>query len=878
MLFKEVTSTAGIFRQGVTYGSSWGDYNNDNLPDFWLINHGNPTNLYLNQGDGTFEDVTQEIVVNLERRDQHGAAWADFDNDGDRDLIQLVGGHVGVGSLEDSRLANQLFVNQQGKLKDSASFYGLGYTGSRARNPVWFDSNQDGLLDLFVGSGERSDGLVPATIFQQKQPVARVSIFDDLRDQLNFDLSRGTYGFLSDFSGDNALELAVVDPFSGLEIYDSRTIADISRSTVPRGLTGQDFISEDFNGDLLPDLYVTRQGLSNSGVAQDNDQKIRFRLQSQNNLNKGVSFQTTGNLNFDFFTFGFGQDLITANDIYIGALGLNPDDLQFSLSSNDPNVAGISSFSPGVDEGIYIGFNPTIEQWQVIVASANQDLLLGFVDSSTPISNISTIGFNNAIAPLGDSLLINNNGRLEDYSARSGINQVRNPGVNAVAGDFDNDMDQDIYVVATNRVINEPNIFYENQGDGTFIAREDSAGAAGATVGIGDSVTTSDYNLDGFLDLLVTNGADLALLNRDGPVQLFQNQGNDNHWLEIDLEGVVSNREGIGAKVYVTAGGKTQLRQQTGAMHNRSQNHSRLHVGLGQNPLVQELVVEWPSGIVQTLRNLPADQLIQIIEPSESFVLGKPENIPDSGVLLWQDTVDGVYHLRTIGDGRFTEFEVKLIASEAPSAITPIFLESHDSLSITDYGFSLTSKLFDGEDGLDFRLPPGTEALISVTQDGVANPRQLAVGKSGSPLTPDGWIISSDEFIERPDFTPGADLGLFVGAGANPDLWELRWNADANLHQTAVTAMASRSMAEFTPVSMELNSGIRSDRVTRFDNGIEIEGYIGSSWDGLDITVTENTDIGFVYKQDNLFQSDRVNPQNNLLGEPNAYWLPLASS
>ena len=198
MLFKEVTSIAGIFRQGVTYGSSWGDYNNDNLPDLWLINHGNPANLYLNQGDGTFKDVTQEIIVNLERRDQHGAAWADFDNDGDRDLIQLVGGNVGVGSLEDSKLANQLFVNQQGTLKDSASSYGLGYTGSRARNPVWFDSNQDGLLDLFVGSGERSDGLVPATIFQQQQPVAGVSVFEDLRDELNFDLSRGTYGFLSD--------------------------------------------------------------------------------------------------------------------------------------------------------------------------------------------------------------------------------------------------------------------------------------------------------------------------------------------------------------------------------------------------------------------------------------------------------------------------------------------------------------------------------------------------------------------------------------------------------------------------------------------------------------------------------------------------------
>ena len=883
MLFQEVTNESGISRVGVTYGSSWGDFNNDNLPDLWIANHGNPANLYLNQGDGTFQDVTSEIFVNLVRRDRHGAAWADFDNDGDQDLIQLVGGDSGTGSLTNPRLANQLFVNQQGQLEDLASLYGLEYTGSRARNPVWFDSNHDGLLDLFVGSGERTDGLVPATIFQQQQPIQGASVFEDLRNTVNFDLSRGNFGFLSDFLGDNAFELAVIDVVTGLEIYDSRTIEDISSDIIPSGLRGNDFISADFNGDLLPDLYITRQGLDNSGIAQDNDQKIRFRLQSQSNITKGVRFQTSGNLNFDFFTFAFGQDLIDGDNIFIGASGFNPDNLEFSLSSDDPNVVGISSYTAGVDEGIYIGYSPDSQEWEVVLSSANKDLLLGFVESSATISNISASGFNNDRAPQGDILLINNNGTLEDFSAASGINQVRNAGFSAVAADFDNDMDEDIYVVTANQVVNEPNIFYQNQGDGTFIPLEDGAGAAGATVGIGDSVTAVDYNLDGFVDLFVTNGRDLALLNQDGPVQLFQNLGNDNHWLEIDLEGVISNRDGIGAKVYITAGGKTQLRQQAGGIHNRSQNHSRLHVGLGQNRIVQELVVEWPSGVVQTIENLPVDQLVQIVEPSKSFAPGKPETIPDSGVLLWQDTFNGVYHLRTVANRISTEFEINLIATQSPSSITPVSLErlgnNRDSLEITDFGFSLTSKLFNGEDGVDFVLPPGTQALLSVTQDGVPNARQLKVGQSGLPLTPDGWIVSSDEFPIRPDFTPGEDLGLFIGEGADPDLLELlelRWNGDSKLHNTKVTALASQDTAEFTPISMELNDR-RNDTVSTLENGIEIAGFVGSSWDGLNITTTETTDIGFVYEQDNLIQSDRVNPYSNLLGEPNAYWLPLAS-
>ncbi len=876
MLFQEVTNESKISHIGVTYGASWGDFNNDNLPDLWIGNHGNPAMLYLNQGDGTFEDVISEVFIDLERRDRHGAAWVDFDNDGDLDLMQLIGGDAGTGSLENPRLANQLFVNQQGQLEDKASLYNLQYTGSRARNPVWFDQNQDGLLDLFVGSGARTDGLVPATIFQQQNSGKGNIIFEDLRDTLNFDLSRKNFGFLSDFTGDNNFELAVIDALAGIELYQANTIENISDGIIPGTLKGNDFISADFNGDLLSDLYITRQGLDNSGFAQDSNRKIRLRLQSQQDITKGVKFQTPGNLSFDLFTFAFGTDQITEDNIFIGASGYNPNDLEFSLASDNPNVVGISSFTEGVDEGIYIGYEPNLEEWEIIVASANKDLLMGFVESSANISHIGAIGFGSDRPTQGDTLLINNNGTLEDFTEASGINLVRNAGFSAVAGDFDNDMDEDIYVVTANQVVNEPNIFYENQGDGTFIAIEDSAGAAGTSLGIGDSVTTADYNLDGFLDLFVTNGRDLALLNQDGAVQLFQNQGNDNHWLEIDLEGVISNRDGIGAKVYATAGGKTQLRQQTGGMHNRAQNHSRIHFGLGQNRIIQELVVEWSNGITQTLQNLPVDQLVQIVEPSQSFIPGKPETIPDTGVLLWQDTFNGAYHLRTVANGISTEFEINLITTESPISISPVSLErlgnNGDSLEITDFGFSLTSKLFKGEDGIDFTLPPGAQALLSVTQDGVPNPRQLKVGQSGLPISPDGWIVANDEFSDRPDFIPGEDLGLFIGEGDTSDLLELRWNGDGNRHEVKLTAIASRETAEFTPLSIEGN-----DTVKNLNNGVEIAGIVVTSWDGLDITTTEPTDIGFIYEQDSLIQGDRVNPKDNFLGEPNAYRLPLAS-
>jgi len=112
----------------------------------------------------------------------------------------------------------------------------------------------------------------------------------------------------------------------------------------------------------------------------------------------------------------------------------------------------------------------------------------------------------------------------------------------------------------------------------------------------------------------VTNGLGSPPLH-DGPHQLFHNIGNQNHWIEIDLEGTTSNRDAIGARVTATAGGVAQVRAQLGGIHNKAQDQKRLHFGLGSHTSVDQIVVEWPSGILQTLQAVPADQILQIVEP-----------------------------------------------------------------------------------------------------------------------------------------------------------------------------------------------------------------------------------------------------------------------
>ena len=624
-MFKDITEESGISYTGSSYGSAWGDFNNDGFSDLWVSNHGAAPILYQNQGNGTFIDVTLNVFGEV-KGDLHGAAWADFDNDGDLDLLQLVGGDAGNSSLEDPAIANLLFVNDSGSFTNQALDLGLGYIGSRGRTPLWFDYNNDGALDLLQSAAKRADGLVPATIFGQQDK------FIDLSSSFDFELDGTQFATVSDLVGDSTPEIILLQPREGISIYDSTSITDITESVLATDYKGQDFISEDFNGDLLPDLFIARRGLSNSGIFAVDRQNLNLRLEAKENQ-QGVTFQTEGKITIDLFAFGYSFEEIDPENIFVGASGLNPADLNIPLGTPNatitkltmtldpanPQVAGITDFVAGQDEGLYIGYDPDLSQWRITLSTPDKDLVAATIESETEIGETKAIAFNNDLNPLLNQLLINDGDLLVDQSLGSGINSVRSAGVSTVAGDFDNDMDVDLYVVTANSAGNEPNILYDNQGNGTFVAVTNADDGVGTNLGIGESVSVSDYNNDGFLDLLLTNGSFPPIFNQDAPYQLLENEGNCNHWLQIDLEGTVSNRDGIGAKVYVTAGGVTQLRQQSGGMHDAVQNDSRLHFGLADNAIVEEITVEWASGTVQTIENVTANKVIDIIEEVSDF-------------------------------------------------------------------------------------------------------------------------------------------------------------------------------------------------------------------------------------------------------------------
>ena len=629
-IFQEVTSAAGFTFLGRTHGATWGDFNGDGYPDIFSGNHdsaeGNEAseavNLYLNQQDGTFVDVASSSIdvydelTGINSHDLHFQGFVDFDNDGDQDLFLP----------EHSReLPDRLLVNEGGFLVDRADELGFSYPNAISHNALFLDYNKDSLIDVFVSSN--TSGL-PSTVFRQNSDNTYENVGSSV---LPADIS-SIYATLGDLSNDGNLDVII----GGGEIVldtTSEPFTNITNTIFPNGNPkGVDAITGDFNGDLLTDLYVTRNGSNFDDVNQVNSTELDFNLIRPKGTERGISFETTGSITVNLLEVDFADNF---DQIFIGSSGMNPEDLQFTLDPSNPEVQGIAPHTPGVDSGTYIGFDPDTQEWQILGSNETQPTELSFnIESTETISDITPINFNPERPPATDKLFFNTGNGLQEVSKQSGIRDIPVYGRNVTTGDFDNDMDLDFYLVNTKGITNVPNVLIENQGDGTFVAVENGGGAPGPddSVGSGDAVAVADYDLDGFLDLFITNGFRPREYVDDAPQQLYRNQGNGNSWLQIDLQGVQSNRDGIGAKVYVTAGGITQLREQTGGIHYKTQDHKRLHFGLAENDTVERVVVQWPSGITQQMDNVTANRVMEITEEDNGAVNTPPVASDDSAI------------------------------------------------------------------------------------------------------------------------------------------------------------------------------------------------------------------------------------------------------
>ncbi|WP_370479183.1 FG-GAP-like repeat-containing protein [Tamlana flava] len=389
----------------------------------------------------------------------------------------------------------------------------------------------------------------------------------------------------------------------------------------------------DYDNDGYPDLFMTHL----------------YRLQLFHNERDGsfkkVAFEISsfgqGCANTDVTWFDYNNDGFL--DIYLSEWEINCTGNRLYKNNGDGTFTNVSNLFPrgSVNKRSYqsIPFDFNNDGWMdLYVANDNypNNLLInneggGFVeiayelgmahdrnDMGMAFGDYNNDGFFDLfITTIRYNVLYENNGD------NTFVDKARALGVNSTDwawdtnfSDFDLDRDEDLYIVNGFYSIYK-NRYFENllnQNELGFMDSSQKTGLGELTVSVGAGIF--DYDNDGDLDIFLSNN-DRPSYFYENKINDFTNPKEDLHWFKIKLEGTVSNRDAIGTKV--------SIRTTSGWLHRYftgkgflSQNLVPVHFGLGSDSEVLELKISWPSGIIDTYYDIPANKLIKSRE-GESF-------------------------------------------------------------------------------------------------------------------------------------------------------------------------------------------------------------------------------------------------------------------
>ena len=230
--------------------------------------------------------------------------------------------------------------------------------------------------------------------------------------------------------------------------------------------------------------------------------------------------------------------------------------------------------------------------------------------------------FVNALANQKYKLFRNDKGTFEDVTDSIGLgaSTLSHSGWGAKWIDYDNDGWLDLFVaqghVMDNIQLTEPTLRYLEpplllrNHQGRFSNVSPQSGSIFTTPIAARGAAFGDLDNDGRVDV--------AINCNDGPAIILHNRvGNGNHWLILNLIGTSSNRDAIGSKIrLVTESGQQQTRFVSTAGSYLAASDKRAHFGLGSSKKIRLIEITWPSGIVQRLESVSADQILQVKEPS----------------------------------------------------------------------------------------------------------------------------------------------------------------------------------------------------------------------------------------------------------------------
>jgi hypothetical protein len=503
-------------------GAAWGDYDNDGDLDLYVCDIAGPVaaspdeiaaspggnRLFRNEGDGAFQDVTAAAGVGYKGISM-GAAWADFDNDGDLDLAV-----TNYGPL-------LLYRNQpDGTFVDVSRSAGLDkYRGFWA-GASWTDDDRDGHADLYV-CGYVKYVFKPEFAGKASQQYETVIPF-----MLNPSSYKPERNLLFHNNGDG-------------------TFREVSRRAGVENTTGRSLSAAwaDFDGDEWPDLYVA------------------------NDISDNAMFRNLGNGRFE----DVSHSAWVAD--YRGAMGL-----------------AVADYDRDGDLDIFV------THWIAQENAFYWNLRLSHESGSSP-------------SPF----------RCTDVADMLGLGQIslQNIGWGTSFFDYDNDGRPDLFAVngstfqeesdPTRLVPMKNQLYWQKSPEDGFFEVGAVSGAVFQEFHVGRGAAFADYDNDGDVDVFVINHSDRPLLLRnDG--------GNKNNWLKVRVQAARSNRSGFGTRVEIQAQGHTQHQEIGSQASYLSQNALEAHFGLAQAGTVDRLRVRFPDGVVREMEQLPVNQTVTVQE------------------------------------------------------------------------------------------------------------------------------------------------------------------------------------------------------------------------------------------------------------------------
>lgn len=547
-------------------GVATGDVNNDGLPDIFFTANQLSNRLYLNKGDFKFEDITEKAgltdVTQPGGRWKTGATMADVNGDGWLDIYVCE-----LGFYKSVNGRNRLYINNQdGTFSEKAAEFGLDFKGF-SQQATFFDYDLDGDLDLF---------LVTHSVHSPESyvPAGQRSI----RDQM-----AGDYLFRND--GDHFTDISEqAGIFGGRMGY------------------GLGVVTADLDNDGWPDIYVTNDFHENDYLYLNSPAPSGAKEGLQR-IFREVSASAMGHMS----TFSMGVDAADLNNdglVDIMTLDMKPEEeyvfkasagashynlhqmkldygYQYQLPRNCLHL-GMGSGTDGIPHFIDIAELLRVEatdwSWGPLLADFDND---GWKD----------IFISNGIWRRPNDL---------DYLKFASDGEVQRK-----ATDLELAAKMPQGIVSNYAFRNQSAPSQSKQAIPRFENVSEKWGLN--LTSCSNGAAYADLDNDGDLDLVVNNLNSTAAIYRNNS-SLFSK----NNYLKIKLEGEGKNAFGIGTKVTLKAGGTTQMQELHPSRGWQSSSDHVLNFGLGENAIAEELIVTWPGGREQTLRNVQANQRLTL--------------------------------------------------------------------------------------------------------------------------------------------------------------------------------------------------------------------------------------------------------------------------